>query len=225
MSSINDINVSLEPHLLDSLEEIYPVLPQDLKESFSPYITSDTPKPHIPYTHLQALSRWARSPEFSAKSPGINPNTYTLVSLLAGTMTSPERKLGTYVPPPDPEEVERRQRNEKKAITTLVNAVLSIGCAGAAAWAGSGKTGWSNEWRALFSMFAAILVATAEAGLYLIYLWRRDEMKNPTQKLNSEHKKDDSILSDVTKSSTAEAQTTVIKHEDQQGSNHLRQRK
>jgi hypothetical protein len=69
-----------------------------------------------------------------------------MVSLLAGTTTSPERKFGAYTPAKEPEELEAEKKKERKAITALLNALLSIGGSGVATWWAADKTGWQNEW-------------------------------------------------------------------------------
>ena len=81
----------------------------------------------------------------------MDPQSYSMVSLLAGTITSPERFFGTYVPPRDPAEVQAEKKRETKAITALLNALLSIVGAAFAAWWAAGKTGWRNEWVCLLN--------------------------------------------------------------------------
>ena len=76
----------------------------------------------------------------------MRPHDYSMVSLLAGTTSSPEGKFGTYIPPKEPEQIEAERANERKSITALLNALLSIGGVGFAAWWAADKTGWRNEW-------------------------------------------------------------------------------
>lgn len=69
-----------------------------------------------------------------------------MIALLAGSTTSPERKFADYVPPKDPEVVQTEKMKERKTITALLNALLSIVGSGLAAWWAADKTGWKNEW-------------------------------------------------------------------------------
>lgn len=69
-----------------------------------------------------------------------------MVSLLAGTATSPERFFGSYIPPRDPAEVQAEKNRERKSITALLNAILSIVGSAFATWWAAEKLGWRNEW-------------------------------------------------------------------------------
>jgi len=92
-----------------------------------------------------------------------------MIALLAGTTTSPERKFGSYVPPQEPDQIMNQQKRERKAITTIINGVLSVIGSGAAAWLGSERTSWKQEWRVLFAFFVAVIVAVSETVLYIIW--------------------------------------------------------
>ena len=76
----------------------------------------------------------------------MKPHDYSMISLLAGTTSSPEGKFGVYVPPKGPEQIEAERLDQRKSITTLINALLSIGGVAFAAWWAADKTGWKNEW-------------------------------------------------------------------------------
>lgn len=145
----SDLNISLEDHLRDTLASLQGLLPPELSTQLQVYLTQ--PKPAlIPYTVLHSLSQWSRSPSGSSalcsSTPPRDPNDFSMISLLAGTTTSPERKFGTYVPPRDPEEIEAERKRERRAITTLMNAILSVGGSGFAAWWASQHAGWKKEW-------------------------------------------------------------------------------
>ncbi|KAJ3517745.1 hypothetical protein NLJ89_g322 [Agrocybe chaxingu] len=190
---MEDVNVSLEDHLAGTLKSIYPILPAALAGELAKYVTDPIP-PLIPYAMLLKISQWSRTTdgERSLKKNSLNPHDFSMVALLAGSTTSPERKFGDYTPPKDPEEVEAERARERKAITALVNSVLSVGCMGLAAWWGTGGTGWKDEWRVLFAFFSAIIVAVAEAGLYLI--WQSRKAKSSAHKVKRRsalHKKID----------------------------------
>lgn len=112
-----------------------------------------------------------------------------MISLLAGTTTSPDRKFGAYVPPRDPEEIEAERKRERRTITTLMNAILSVGGSGFAAWWASQHAGWKKEWRALFGLFVGFVVAVAEAVLYLIWQSRHSTPMKKPRLVSARHKK------------------------------------
>ncbi|KAK0202821.1 hypothetical protein DFS33DRAFT_1263603 [Desarmillaria ectypa] len=193
----SDLNISLEDHLRDTLASVQSLLPRELSAQLEVYFTE--PKPAlIPYTVLQSVSQWSRSPSGSSALRSTthprDPNDFSMISLLAGTTTSPERKFGSYVPPRDPEEIEAERKREKRAITTLMNALLSVGGSGFAAWWASQHAGWKKEWRALFGLFVGFVVAIAEAVLYLIWQSRHSTSMNKTRRrrlVSARHKKND----------------------------------
>ena len=191
---LDQLNISLEPHLIDTLRLVLPVVSTDLAPILTPYLSSDPPST-IPYAVLRRLSQWARSTgcdTLREQSPPLDPQAYTMVALLAGTTTSPERKFGDFTPARDPADVQAERNKERKTITAILNAILSVLGSGFAAWWAADKTGWKNEWvgklvfsydlrlvrflqRVLFGLSVAILVAVAEAALYLIWQeWRSD---------------------------------------------------
>ncbi|KAF7308698.1 hypothetical protein HMN09_00719300 [Mycena chlorophos] len=174
------LNISLEVHLQDILTPLLPILPPQLANDLAPYVQNPSTAPAtIPYALLLSISQWSRSTDGAAalEAGSLEAQSYTMISLLAGTTTSPERKFPGYVPPEDPEEVAAARKAERKAITTLLNALLSIFGCGFAAWWAADKTGWKHEWRVLFAMGVAAVVALSEAGLYLIYESRSGEKK------------------------------------------------
>ena len=68
-----------------------------------------------------------------------------MISLLAGTCTSPEKRFPPYIPS-DPLEERRRAIDDRKAISTVMNAVLSVVGTGAATWWATDRTGLKLEW-------------------------------------------------------------------------------
>lgn len=144
--TVMSLRVSLEPHLIEKLTPILPILPKDLQELVHSHL-SPKPTASIPHSLLHRISVWSRSTEgqHALKSLHVQ-HDYAMISLLAGTTTSPEGKFGTYQPPPDPEDVAAQQKAERKAIVTLVNAILSIGGAAFAAFWAAEKTGWKSEY-------------------------------------------------------------------------------
>jgi hypothetical protein len=146
MSTDQEVNVSLEDHLLDRLNAVLPILPENLGQSLEKCLHE--PSCYIPYSILTDISKWSRTDEGQAtlKAKELDPASYTTVALLAGTLTSPERKFGSYVPPRDPDEIAADRARERKAITALANSMLSVIGVGVGAYWASEKTGWKNEW-------------------------------------------------------------------------------
>lgn len=141
------LNVSLEPHLVSTLKSVRNVLPDELKAELSIYV-AQPPKAIIPHRLLQRVSEWTRTDVGMKKlrSKSLKSEDYGMISLLAGTTTSPEKNFGEYAPPAEPEVVAANRARERKAITALVNSVFSVIGAGFAAWWGADKTGWKNEY-------------------------------------------------------------------------------
>ncbi|KAG6824920.1 hypothetical protein H0H93_001360 [Arthromyces matolae] len=146
---------------------------------------------------LRSVSQWAQKnvESLRSQSPPLDPNAYSMVALLAGTMTSPERNFGAYQQPQDPEEIAAVKIAERKSITAIFNGLLSIFGVGFAVWWAADKLGWKNEWRVLLALFAAIVVAIAEAALYLIWQSRLERSKSkrtkPRHQIRRRPKKDD----------------------------------
>ncbi|KAF9074917.1 hypothetical protein BDP27DRAFT_1415831 [Rhodocollybia butyracea] len=164
---MSNVNISLEDHLVSALEPLVPIIDVNISKTLVQSLSEQI----IPYTLLQSVSRWSRSPEGSSalRSHSLDPNAYSMISLLAGTTTSPERKFGPYVAPLEPEQLVAEGKRERKAITTIINGVLSVIGSGAAAWIMSEQTHWKREWRMLFALFVAVIVAVAETVLYIIW--------------------------------------------------------
>lgn len=141
------LNISLETHLLEILTPLTPLLPPKLASELIPYVSQPVP-PTVPYPLLQSISQWSRTPpgQDALQSVSLDPQSYSMVALLAGSVTSPERKFPAYIPEQSPEEAEAHKKAERKAITSLLNALLSIIGSGFAAWWAAGQTGWKNEW-------------------------------------------------------------------------------
>jgi hypothetical protein len=177
MNQMHELNVSLEHHLLELLNALPTILPDDLAVELSAFI-SPSSSTVIPYYILLKISQWSRSPVGlkALQSSSLDPQSYSMISLLAGTRTSPEKKFPAYVAK-DPE-IERRQAaNDKKAVSTVVNGVLSVAGTGFATWWASERTGLRLEWRALFATSVALVVALAEIILYMIWDSRRSTKK------------------------------------------------
>jgi hypothetical protein len=102
----SQLTVSLEPHLVDRLQALHPALPSNLGERLAEYVSSsaDSSAPastpvtdSIPHTLLHDLSRWTRTPEGTEalEKRGLDASDYSMIALLAGTKTSPEKHFPT----------------------------------------------------------------------------------------------------------------------------------
>ncbi|KAG2011692.1 hypothetical protein CC2G_011780 [Coprinopsis cinerea AmutBmut pab1-1] len=216
-----EVNVSLEPHLVEVLKPVRTLLPEALAAELASYIEG-APKDIIPHRLLREISSWSRSDEGikRLRSKSIGPSTLSMVSLLAGTTTSPERNFGEYVPTKEPEEVAYDKARERKAITALVNSLFSVFGAGFAAWWGADKTGWKDEYKVLFAIGVGIVVAISEAILYWIWSSRKTSSKQKRRITpNARHKK-----LDGGGTATEEARAVTISSKDEKPNN-LRQRR
>lgn len=155
------LDVSLEDHLVDLLRPLLPVLPASLHHDLAALLeasddigSADSPKTRttrtISYSLLLSISTWTRSDPGKAalqgRSPPLHPNAYTMVSLLSGTRTSPDRKFPNVAEAVDPAQEAQRTTSDRRAITALVNALLSIIGSGVAVWVAADKLHWKNEW-------------------------------------------------------------------------------
>ncbi|KAF7964994.1 hypothetical protein HWV62_1168, partial [Athelia sp. TMB] len=216
MSNEPELNVSLEEHLEEALIPLINILPGELSSQLaaktrSPDSTQAAQTRIIPYPLLQSISKWSRTPEGLAtlKRHKMSPSDYSMIALLAGTTTSPERRFPVYVPA-DPLEDQKRNTKDRKAITALVNAVLSVlGSAGATWWA-SAQTDWQQETvrvftsveaqhvtesglqRLLVAFLVAAVVGVSETILYIIWESRKaGKSPRKTRRLQARHKKVD----------------------------------
>ncbi|KIJ62025.1 hypothetical protein HYDPIDRAFT_189293 [Hydnomerulius pinastri MD-312] len=217
MINSDKLNVSLEHHLLEKLTPLVGILPADLSDELAPCLALEktaVATPVVPYDVIQKVSKWSRTPEGTEAllkcSPPLDPQSYTMVSLLAGTTTSPEKHFPPYIAK-DPEEDRRRAANDRKAVSTVVNAVLSVAGTGVATWFAGGHTGMRIEWRALLAVCAALLVAFAEIILYMIWDSRRSKVSEPPRKRRVlvKHKKDIAEKGDPTEISPQASSTGI----------------
>lgn len=147
------LNVSLEPHLREALAALLLILPAETSQQLASRLSSETKAtvlgPLIPYELILSISRWCQTTDgkaaLQACSPPLDSQSYTMVSLLAGTRTSPEKHFPPYTAK-DPEEDQRLQTRDRKATATLVNAVLSVVGTGVATWWASEYTRMQLEW-------------------------------------------------------------------------------
>ncbi|KAI0725858.1 hypothetical protein C8Q72DRAFT_567546 [Fomitopsis betulina] len=197
--STEQLNISLEPHLTEALHPLLHILPEDLRSHLQDLILRERPhSPTIPYSLLASISAWARTPAgkraLDSHDPPLLPGGYSMIALLAGTQTSPERKFPAYVARSDDADG-RFSYSDRRAVTIVLNALLSIGGAGAATWWAAGRLAWKDQWKVLLSLAVALVVAASEAILYLIWESRRSERpqrrRRPARLAATNPKKDD----------------------------------
>lgn len=154
-----DVTVSLEPHLVQALSPLPALLPTPLSSDLSTALSiastsssdSNNTTSEISHNLLTRVSQWSRLPASQTvlKSHQLDPHAYLMISLLAGTRTSPQSKLARYQAPEQPEITARRRLNDKKEITAIVNSLLTVGACGTAVWWAAEKAGWRQEWVSL----------------------------------------------------------------------------
>lgn len=153
-----DLNVALEEGALKRLQTIQDVFPPGLADKMKGILartdSSSSPpaaQPTVPYSLLLAISRWARTDagreSLLVHQPPQDPREFDMITLLAGSTTSPEK----HFPMPaggwaEEERARKRETNDRRAVTNVINAMLSIGGCGIATWYAAGATGWQNEW-------------------------------------------------------------------------------
>lgn len=157
-------NISFTHDLADRLEPLKRILPPhlaapipSLPPSPPPSTTATTSILTVPYSLLYSISKWTRTKDGAAalSANSLNPRSYEMVSLLAGSTTSPERRFPPHkAETSDPLADRRREINDRKAVVTLINALLSIGGSGAATWYATGVVGWRNEWVRIHSSYS-----------------------------------------------------------------------
>lgn len=164
----SELNVSLEPHLAETLRPLVSLLPEELASQLIAVLADNVPSQNlaknpdvpalIPHSLLSAVSLWARSPsglsQLSSQNPPLDPHGYSMVALLAGTRTSPERKFPVISSASnnDPQ----RERSDRRAIVAILNALLSILGSGAATWWAAQQLSWKSEWVSDTSHWLAI---------------------------------------------------------------------
>ncbi len=149
-----DLTISLEPHLIEVLRPLIDTIPAPFSAELSPLLSEtaswSSSTPTIPYTLLLSISRWAQTEDaaraFKSKNPPLDPQTYNMIALLAGTRTSPDKKFPQLSHSSDRSESAARDISDRRAIMAVLNALLSVICTGAATWWAAQRTGWGDAW-------------------------------------------------------------------------------
>ena len=161
----NILRVSLEPHLVEKLRPLVLAIPAPLSAELAPLLSeatsssssapapapARTPTRTISHALLSSLSKWARTEEgtreLESRDPPLDPLAYSMVALLAGTRTSPDRKFPQPPPPSrSGSSTAARDISDRRAVIAVLNALLSVICTGAATWWAAQRTGWRDEW-------------------------------------------------------------------------------
>ncbi|KAG9046603.1 hypothetical protein FS837_003978 [Tulasnella sp. UAMH 9824] len=188
-------SISVPAHLhaalygLTDITELPDEISSQLKNAIKPEL--DDSAAELRYDLLRRISQWAQSSEGGdiLKGKGLSPSDYSMIALLAGTVTSPSAKLPPYKPPLTPEEQAILKSKERKAISALINGFLSVIGVGVAGWWAGGSIGMRQDHKALLAVFGAIVVAITEAVLYWIWQWRYDRALQTTHKRTAKRKK------------------------------------
>lgn len=142
--STSNLTVSLEPHLSESLQSIKENLPDDVRKE----LVQELSQTEVHYSLLLRISQWARTEAGTKalKTTNLQSGDLQMVSLLAGTRTSPSSKLPPYIPPESDELRMQRESDERRALAFVINGFLSVICAGGSTWWAANKAGWKPEW-------------------------------------------------------------------------------
>ncbi|KAF8327146.1 uncharacterized protein EI90DRAFT_1819185 [Cantharellus anzutake] len=176
------ITVSVPTHLqetLINLDKCKENIPSSLHETIRDFLNPAEDREReggstreIRHHTLHQISRWAQSEEgrSSLRSHGLDPADYLLISLLSGVTSLPFTNPPPYDPDAgDPNKASRRAAQDRRAVVALLNALFSILGVGIGSFWIAGSGGWKLEHRTLFALFTAVVIATTEGILYLIW--------------------------------------------------------
>ncbi|CAE6421723.1 unnamed protein product [Rhizoctonia solani] len=169
--------ISVPEHLWEALAPLtkLEIEPSELQTLLREHIkpTIEETSAEIPYDLITGIARWAGSEKAkdTLKAEGLDPISYSLIPLLAGTTFAPSSKP----PPPPPPEYDSSE--DRRAITALINGLFSVVGVGFAAWWAAGSVHWRNETRVLLALAASIVVAITEGVLYLIWSSHAEKRK------------------------------------------------
>ncbi|KAG8997777.1 hypothetical protein FRB94_007460 [Tulasnella sp. JGI-2019a] len=207
--------VSVPSHLHDSLATLLApnLLPESLLLLLQTHVkpSTDASATEIPYDTLRQISQWAQTEpgRVSLKNNTLNPSDYTMIAMLAGTLSSPSAKLAPYKRPLSPEEEAMVKSKERKAISALLNGFLSTIAVGVAMWWLGGSISMRTDHKVLLSVLGAIAVAVTEGILYWIWQWRYHNALHSQKKLAAvKKKKVDGVGSEVAGDVNATVVTT-----------------
>lgn len=174
--------ISIPEHLWETLLPLIkldvepPELLDLLQEHIKPKVEDTSPE--APYDLIVGIAKWSQSEDGKKILEGENldPKSYSLIPLLAGTTFAPSSKP----PPPPPPQTDHSE--DRRAITALINGLFSVVGVGFAAWWASGNVYWRNETRVLLALAASIVVAISEGVLYVIWSSHLEKRKQRRQK-------------------------------------------
>ncbi|KAH7335204.1 hypothetical protein B0J17DRAFT_669075 [Rhizoctonia solani] len=171
------IKLDIEPPELQSL----------LQEHIKPAVEDTSTE--VPYDLITSIAKWSGSEKGkeTLKGEGLDPSSYSVIPLLAGTTFAPSSKP----PPPPPPEYDPAE--DKRAITAVINGLFSIVGVGFAAWWAAGNVYWRNETRVLLALASSIIVAIAEGVLYLIWSSHAEKRKEQRKRQKASKNKSQAV--------------------------------
>ncbi|CAE6508764.1 unnamed protein product [Rhizoctonia solani] len=165
-----------------------PELQTLLREHIKP--TVEDTSTEVPYDLITGIAKWGESERGREilKEEGLDPSSYHLIPLLAGTIFAPSSK------PPLPPPPEHDPSEDRRAITALINGMFSVVGVGFAAWWAAGNVYWRNETRVLLALAASIVVAISEGVLYLIWSSHVEKRKEQQKRRKASKSKSKTTL-------------------------------
>ncbi|PVF99260.1 hypothetical protein CPB86DRAFT_783849 [Serendipita vermifera] len=172
---MSSLKVSIPEHLRQSLEPLIELLPPELVLVVQEALKGN----EILYDTIVNVSKWAVTDEGRAalEDKKLNPRDYDRISLLAGTITGPSKRLPPPEPKPEPWEVAQDEKNTRRAVAALFNGLFSVIGVGVAVWWAGRTAGWSDNLRLTLSICAGLFTGLVEAALFGLYYNRRGQAR------------------------------------------------
>ncbi|CAE6349922.1 unnamed protein product [Rhizoctonia solani] len=205
--------ISVPEHLWETLVPLVKldIEPSELRTLLREHIkpTIEGTSTEIPYDLITGIAKWSGSEKGkdALKGEGLDPASYSLIPLLAGTTFAPSSKP----PPPPPPEYD--PSDDRRAITALINGLFSIVGVGFAAWWAAGNVYWRNETRVLLALGASIVVAITEGVLYLIWSSHVEKRKEQQKRRKAKSKaaREEKTIENEEVQLQDESQTNVVR--------------
>ncbi|EUC59761.1 endoplasmic reticulum-based factor for assembly of V-ATPase [Rhizoctonia solani AG-3 Rhs1AP] len=186
--------ISVPEHLWETLLPLIKldIEPPELQSLLRKHIKStvEDTSTEVPYDLITGIAKWSGSEKGMdvLKAEDLDPSSYSLIPLLAGTTFAPSSK------PPPPPPPEHDPAADKRAITALINGLFSVVGVGFAAWWAAGNIYWRNETRVLLALAASIIVAISEGVLYLIWSSHVEKRKEEQKRRKASKSRSKAII-------------------------------
>ncbi|KAL5633168.1 hypothetical protein ACGC1H_003607 [Rhizoctonia solani] len=186
--------VSVPEHLWETLLPLIKldIEPPELQSLLRKHIkpTVEDTSTEVPYDLITGIAKWSGSEKGKnvLKAEDLDPSSYSLIPLLAGTTFAPSSK------PPPPPPPDHDPAADKRAITALINGLFSVVGVGFAAWWAAGNVYWRNETRVLLALASSIIVAISEGVLYLIWSSHVEKRKEEQKRRKASKSRSKAIL-------------------------------